>query len=158
MKRNNKKGFTIVELVVVIAVIAILSAVLIPTFSGVTGKAKEEALKADLKAAYTQYASEKAQNGEDVADIVYIQRGTDLYKVENGNTNDASKEAFPQCKEKVVVIADLAFEVGADNHINTEVDCKCDTCGTVIDESEHIDSAADGVCDVCGAAVPVTGA
>ena len=39
MKRNNKKGFTIVELVVVIAVIAILSAVLIPTFAGVIRKA-----------------------------------------------------------------------------------------------------------------------
>ena len=37
MKRNNKKGFTIVELVIVIAVIAILSAVLIPSFGGVTG-------------------------------------------------------------------------------------------------------------------------
>lgn len=40
MKRNNKKGFTITELVIVIAVIAILAAVLIPTFSGVIKKAK----------------------------------------------------------------------------------------------------------------------
>ena len=40
MKRNNKKGFTIVELVIVIAVIAILAAVLIPTFSSVIKKAK----------------------------------------------------------------------------------------------------------------------
>ena len=31
--RNSRKGFTIVELVIVIAVIAILAAVLIPTFS-----------------------------------------------------------------------------------------------------------------------------
>ncbi len=38
--KNNKKGFTIVELVIVIAVIAILAAVLIPTFSNVIGKAK----------------------------------------------------------------------------------------------------------------------
>ena len=43
MKRMNKKGFTIVELVIVIAVIAILAAVLIPTFSGVITKAKESA-------------------------------------------------------------------------------------------------------------------
>lgn len=38
---KNRKGFTIVELVIVIAVIAILAAVLIPTFSGVVGKANE---------------------------------------------------------------------------------------------------------------------
>ncbi|MBQ4049842.1 MAG: type II secretion system protein [Clostridia bacterium] len=39
MKKNNKKGFTIVELVVVIAVIGILAAVLIPTFSNIIEKA-----------------------------------------------------------------------------------------------------------------------
>jgi len=39
--KNNKKGFTIVELVIVIAVIAILAAVLIPTFSSVISKANE---------------------------------------------------------------------------------------------------------------------
>ena len=39
MKNTNKKGFTIVELVIVIAVIAILAAVLIPTFVGLVNKA-----------------------------------------------------------------------------------------------------------------------
>ena len=39
MKRNDKRGFTIVELVVVIAVVAILAAVLIPTFASVIRKA-----------------------------------------------------------------------------------------------------------------------
>ena len=39
MKRNGKRGFTIVELVVVIAVVAILAAVLIPTFASVIKKA-----------------------------------------------------------------------------------------------------------------------
>ena len=43
MKRNNKKGFTIVELVIVIAVIALLAGVLIPTFAGVIGKAQSSA-------------------------------------------------------------------------------------------------------------------
>ena len=43
MKKMNKKGFTIVELVIVIAVIAILAAVLIPTFSGVIEKANQSA-------------------------------------------------------------------------------------------------------------------
>ena len=37
--RKKSKGFTIVELVIVIAVIAILAAVLIPTFSSLINKA-----------------------------------------------------------------------------------------------------------------------
>ena len=40
MGRNKKKGFTIVELVIVIAVIGILAAVLIPVFTTVVRKAK----------------------------------------------------------------------------------------------------------------------
>lgn len=40
MLKKQKKGFTIVELVVVIAVIAILAAVLIPTFAGLIKKAQ----------------------------------------------------------------------------------------------------------------------
>lgn len=43
--QNQKKGFTIVELVIVIAVIAILAAVLIPTFSGLVKKAQLSADK-----------------------------------------------------------------------------------------------------------------
>lgn len=39
MKKTNQKGFTIVELVIVIAVVAILAAVLIPTFSSLVKKA-----------------------------------------------------------------------------------------------------------------------
>ena len=42
---KNKKGFTIVELVIVIAVIAILAAVLIPTFSNVIAKANASAVQ-----------------------------------------------------------------------------------------------------------------
>ena len=41
MNRNTKKGFTIVELIIVIAVIAVLAAVLIPTFSNLIQKANE---------------------------------------------------------------------------------------------------------------------
>lgn len=40
MKRSTEKGFTVVELVIVVAVIAILAAVLVPTFSEVVRNAK----------------------------------------------------------------------------------------------------------------------
>ena len=54
MKRNNKKGFTIVELVIVIAVIAILAGVLIPTFGGIIEKANESAAIQRASAAYKE--------------------------------------------------------------------------------------------------------
>ena len=63
MKHTNKKGFTIVELVIVIAVIAILAAVLIPNLSRLVEKANESkalqeaenAMKADLIEANGDY-------------------------------------------------------------------------------------------------------
>lgn len=38
---KNKKGFTLVELIVVIAIIAVLAMIAIPTFSGILGNADE---------------------------------------------------------------------------------------------------------------------
>ena len=58
MKKLNKKGFTLVELVIVISVIAILSAVMVPTFSGVVRKAKVSTAIQEAKTAYTEYMSE----------------------------------------------------------------------------------------------------
>lgn len=55
MKNTKKRGFTIVELVIVIAVIAILASVLIPTFSGVVAKAKKSAALQDARNAWTAY-------------------------------------------------------------------------------------------------------
>ena len=69
MKRNkNKKGFTIVELVIVIGVIGILSAILIPTFVNLTDKANKAALKSNLANAYSMYAADAADGTYEVLD------------------------------------------------------------------------------------------
>ena len=65
MNMNKKKGFTIVELVIVIAVIAILAAVLIPTFSNVTKQAKQTAALQKAKNASTAVIT---VNGGDIAE------------------------------------------------------------------------------------------
>ncbi|MBQ4273497.1 MAG: type II secretion system protein [Clostridia bacterium] len=59
MKKMNKKGFTIVELVIVIAVIAILAAVMIPTFGGIIEKANESDALQTAKNTYTNLLIEK---------------------------------------------------------------------------------------------------
>jgi type IV pilus assembly protein PilA len=40
LKRNNKKGFTLIELIVVIAIIGILAVIAVPRFAGFTDKAR----------------------------------------------------------------------------------------------------------------------
>lgn len=64
MKKKLKKGFTLVELVIVIAVIAILSAVLIPTFGNVISNAKDSAAFSTASNALTKYTTNQAQAGE----------------------------------------------------------------------------------------------
>ena len=74
MKRNNKKGFTIVELVIVIAVIAILAGVLIPTFANVVGNAKESAALQEAKNMYSEYiGSLDYSEGEEAVTKVYVE-------------------------------------------------------------------------------------
>ena len=65
--RNKKKGFTIVELVIVIAVIAILSAILIPTFAGLTTKANEVKVQEEVRNTYIAYSAENADKADYVA-------------------------------------------------------------------------------------------
>ena len=40
MKRTNKKGFTLAELLIVVAIIAVLVAIAIPVFTGATNRAE----------------------------------------------------------------------------------------------------------------------
>ena len=57
-KMKKRKGFTIVELVIVIAVIAILATTLVPTFGNVIQNAKDSAAKQEAKNAFTSYMIE----------------------------------------------------------------------------------------------------
>ena len=96
MKRNNKRNaFTIVELVIVIAVIAILATVLVPTFGDVISSAKESAAKQGAKNAYTKYLVEN--NGSAPEVLVYKHANGKVVALENGaavNVYDTEAEFF----------------------------------------------------------------
>lgn len=85
MKKSNKKGFTIVELVIVIAVIAILAAVLIPTFSNVVNNAKKSAAMQEARNAYEEYIAGKDGKNLDLENTnLCIKSGDYYFHVENG--------------------------------------------------------------------------
>ena len=74
MKNTRKKGFTIVELVIVIAIIAILAAVLIPTFSNIIKKSNLSADKQAVREMNEALAQWEAANGyPEVKDVEQAQ-------------------------------------------------------------------------------------
>ena len=88
MKSTKKRGFTIVELVIVIAVIAILAAVLIPTFTNVVTKAKKSAAMQNARSAWTAYLADEALKGHDLP-------STDgCIKVTTGETDNTTDYYF----------------------------------------------------------------
>ena len=52
--KKNKKGFTLMEMLIVVAIIVILIAIMIPTFNGQMEKTREAADAANIRAAYAE--------------------------------------------------------------------------------------------------------
>ena len=78
MKKSNRKGFTLVELVVVIAIIGILAAILVPTMMNYVKKAKLKSANSNAKLVFTTANNKAADiiaDGGDADDIVGF-RGT----------------------------------------------------------------------------------
>ncbi len=100
MKKMNKKGFTLVELVIVIAVIAILAAVLIPVFSNIIGKANESAALADARTVYEQYVVDTAQAKEEIpSDLIIKVDDKHFFVVKDGVFNTEPKDDEAAAKE-----------------------------------------------------------
>lgn len=96
MKKLNKKGFTIVELVIVIAVIAILAGVLIPTFATVVDKANKSKAMQEAKNAYELYLADHA---EEVSDLdLCIQSGSYYFHVTKGQFSATPVDNHTSCR------------------------------------------------------------
>ena len=93
MKKMNKKGFTIVELVIVIAVIAILAAVMIPTFGGIIKKANQSAAEQEAKAVWKELYGVDLSDGQYDGQTVTIPEGA-AYTYEYDEEAKAVKFVF----------------------------------------------------------------
>ena len=81
MKKQNKKGFTLVELLVVIAILAILATVSVVGYSQFTEKAKKSNDETELHQ-YSTLIQAQLMDGEEVVKI-----GSDEYTIKYDTTN-----------------------------------------------------------------------
>lgn len=92
--KENKKGFTLAELLIVVAIIAVLVAVSIPIFTGQLEKARQATTAANLRAAYAEAATavltydDGAQDGS--ASVTANDNGTYTVAVANVNIEATS--------------------------------------------------------------------
>ncbi|MBR2346579.1 MAG: type II secretion system protein [Clostridia bacterium] len=151
IKRNNKKGFTIVELVIVIAVIAILAAVLIPTFAGIIKKANLSADEQAVRQMNTALAMYEAENGKP-ANLITAKKALDeaLVNVEGGLVPVTQGYAFywDKANNKVVLVGDSkdvkdGWELLSNNGLGTTIEISnSSTAGNDIKEAIHNSSDA----------------
>ena len=155
MKKMNKKGFTIVELVVVIAVIAILAAVMIPTFGGIVDKANASKALQEAKNAYTKYLIAHYDAESEVKYVKVVD--------EDGEETYYSVEEFALLEDvpadatgaKVWTVGECAYSCadeceeceGEGTVAHDYVEGECTECNTVCD---HGETATGAVCTVCG--------
>ncbi len=87
MKKNNK-GFTLAELLIVVAIIAVLVAIAIPVFTTQLEKSREAADLANIRSAYgeliTKYLSDKPTAA--ITATVPVTQRTANWQCDGGNT------------------------------------------------------------------------
>jgi len=82
LKKNNRRGFTLAELLIVVAIIAVLVAIAIPVFTSQLHKAQAAKDEANLRSAYAEVVVDYLDNDTAVASSTVtgvVEHGTATY-------------------------------------------------------------------------------
>ncbi len=83
--RENKKGFTLAELLVVVAIVAILVAISVPIFTAQLSKAQKATNQANMRAAKVAAVAQYMTSEKDGEEVFY------KYNLENGTVAESDK-------------------------------------------------------------------
>ena len=102
LRKNNKKGFTLVELIVVLVILAILAALLIPTLTGYIDRAKEKDVIAQTR--------QTVMAAQTLVDEAYANVDVNAGVAVENNVNDSTKYTAQNAKvsnENILTLAEL---------------------------------------------------
>ena len=99
MNKLNKRGFTLTELVIVLAIIAVLAAVLIPTFAGLIRKANDSAYQQERTNQIIQDAIEKIDKGDKYMSWEDLEEAIAKALVEKGENENLANKIIAIIKE-----------------------------------------------------------
>lgn len=109
-KKDNNKGFTLVELIVVLVILAILAAILVPALLGYIDRAKQQQIVLNARSCYTAAQTELSS----------------LYGQGVKPTDLATKLANPDTKKRIFDTADVpvgsSVEIGAKAPVDANAD------------------------------------
>ena len=91
MWTKNKKGFTLAELLIVVAIIGVLVAISIPIFSSQLEKSRRAVDLANVRSAKAAAAAEYMSNGES-SSVSYVYNGGSVTKIDLTNSMDLDKK------------------------------------------------------------------
>lgn len=118
MRENGKKGFTLAELLIVVAIIAVLVAISIPIFSAQLEKSREATDAANIRSAYAEVSADMLTNdsSDKTVEVTAKQKkagwqGTDYY-------NDKDNEEDNKIGGQYVEASIKGWTVSADSANN----------------------------------------